>query len=98
MEFESIKIIEKELGFVDEELELQGEKFMSIQKKLGISSQILERNRTLLQKLKAATQMRKIFNFIGLILLVFMTFLIAVKYEKVIKELKVMFYKIQNKK
>ena len=59
-----IEMAQNEVGLINEELDMQTEKYMNLQKKLGRSSEILDRNRVLLDKLKKATQMRGILKFI----------------------------------
>lgn len=65
-----IEMAQSEVGLVNEELDIQTEKYMSLQKKLGLNSEILDRNRALLTSLKKRTEMKEIMKFVGLIFLV----------------------------
>lgn len=78
-----IEIAQNEVGLINEELDMQTEKYMNLQKKLGRGSEVLDRNRALLDKLKKATQMREILKFICAIILVVAIVLGVLNYRTV---------------
>lgn len=59
-----IDLAKGEIGDINDELDLQTEKYLTLQKKLCVGNEILYKNRILLNKLKNTTQMKGIITFI----------------------------------
>lgn len=81
MDDELIGSVHCEIQLINDELDFQTEKYMNIQKKLGESSGILDRNRMLLINLKKRTEMSEILRFMGMILFVVLI-VVSVKYHE----------------
>lgn len=71
-----------ELVTVGDELDLQTEKYIQLQKKLGSNRTILDRSRLILIKLEEATKMRRILLSMLVMLAVFVTLLLLIRYGR----------------
>lgn len=74
------KYAKNEINSVDEIIDLQTEKYIELQKKIGNHKSILLRTSQVMQKLKEATKIRKILIYIFLIFLTFFCLLFIIKY------------------
>jgi len=74
------KYAKSEINSVDEIIDLQTEKYIELQKKIGNHKSILLRTSQVMQKLKEATKIRKILIYIFLIFLTFFCLLFIIKY------------------
>lgn len=81
MNDELIGTVQCEIELINNELDFQTEKYMNIQKKLGEGSNILDRNKVLLNNLKKRTEMNEILKFMGMIVVVILIIL-SVRYSE----------------
>ena len=77
---ELIKLAEQQIIEIDEELGIHGEKYLAIQKKIGMNKSHLFENDRAILNLTKAIKMNKIFLFIAAILFTFTFLLIIIKY------------------
>lgn len=75
-------LAQSELVVIDEELDLQTEKYIELQKKLGNNRAILDRSWLVLGKLQEATKMQRIFLMMFSILGTFIVLLLLVKHGR----------------
>lgn len=83
-----LQIARSEVYDISTELDLQTEKYLSLQERVGYGGQVLGKNISLLNKLKDATHMRGIVKFIGLIFLVTTVIFTALYREELAKAFK----------
>lgn len=75
-----IKLAENEMKTINEELDLQSEKFSSLQDKILRNKKILYRNEHAIDKLSTSVGIRKYILLLSGILLLFITGLLTIKY------------------
>lgn len=80
---ESLKIArvtQDELGCIDEVMDIQTEKYIEIQKKLGNGKSIILNTSLVMKKLEDALKMKRIIISITTVFIVFTSLLIIIKY------------------
>jgi hypothetical protein len=77
---ELINEVTSEFYLIDTELEIQTEKLKGVQEKLGVNKQNLDKNLSVLNRLKESTKMDKIMKITVSIVLIFLILLTISKY------------------
>ena len=78
---EMLAIAEEQLGSINEELDVQTEKYLELQKNLCINRNIIEGSGNILRKARLAASMRNILLTLTLVLMLFLTALGAIEYK-----------------
>lgn len=82
-----MELASTEVSNVSDELDLQTEKYIELQRKLGIQRESLYKNRSSLQKLKDSINMKNIVKLLIGIKFIFLFFIFIKKYDVISKKI-----------
>lgn len=83
-----IEMAQSEIHDINNEIGIQNEKFMSLEKTLDKGSEVLRKNLLLLHRLNNAAQMKHIFNFMFVVIFIVCIFLTLLHHEIIIGSMK----------